>query len=445
MSRTVVVLATLDTKAEEAEFLRRQVIALGGRVTIIDLGVVGTPGLVADVGRDKIAEAGGRKLVELLEGPTREAAGPVMVAGATKILLDLIEAGRAHAVLGVGGTQGTSSCTQVMQALPYGFPKLMVSTVASGDTSRFVGVKDITMMFSVSDLVGVNPFTARILANAAAAAYGMSLVEGTVETVRGGKPLIAMTNLGVLTDGATLALTLFREAGYDVVVFHAVGSGGRAMEQLMKEGVIGAVFDYALGEIADEVFGGLRAGGPERLTVAGKLGLPQVICPGGAEHLGLFVEANVVPEKYREHRYVFHSPVIFVPLPQPRRNRSGRRRDLSAAAVHQREGGVHVSVAGRRAVFGARRPAPRSRERYGVLRRAQGGTSAERGSRGGGCRCGSPRVRTRGRAASDRVGGGRSGEGRPRVNGQVDRDLAIARAHESFATGRGGGPGRAPS
>lgn len=313
MSRTVVVLATLDTKAEEAEFLRRQVIALGGRVTIIDLGVVGTPGLVADVGRDKIAEAGGRKLVELLEGPTREAAGPVMVAGATKILLDLIEAGRAHAVLGVGGTQGTSSCTQVMQALPYGFPKLMVSTVASGDTSRFVGVKDITMMFSVSDLVGVNPFTARILANAAAAAYGMSLVEGTVETVRDGKPLIAMTNLGVLTDGATLALTLFREAGYDVVVFHAVGSGGRAMEQLMKEGVIGAVFDYALGEIADEVFGGLRAGGPERLTVAGKLGLPQVICPGGAEHLGLFVEANVVPEKYREHRYVFHSPVIFVP------------------------------------------------------------------------------------------------------------------------------------
>ena len=313
MSRTVVILATLDTKAEEAACLRQQVVLLGGSAVIMDLGVIGLPGLTADYSREAVAKAGGGELAELLKAPTRESAGPVMVAGATKIVLELITAGRAHAVVGVGGTQGTSSCTQVMQALPYGFPKVMVSTAASGDTSRFVGVKDISMMFSVSDLVGVNPFTARILANAAAAAYGMSLVEGTVDTGRSGKPLVAMTNLGVLTDGATLAQKLFRDAGYDVVVFHAVGSGGRAMEQLMKEGVIGAVFDYALGEIADDVFGGLRAGGPERLTVAGKLGLPQVICPGGAEHLGIFVEPNVVPDKYRDHKHVFHSPVVFVP------------------------------------------------------------------------------------------------------------------------------------
>jgi uncharacterized protein (UPF0261 family) len=313
VSRTVVILATLDTKAEEVDFLRRQLVAMGAQAAVIDLGVLGAPRTAADFGRAEVAKAGGGVLEELLEHPTREAAGPIMVAGATRILLDLIAEDRAHAVVGVGGTQGTSSCTQVMQALPYGFPKVMVSTVASGDTSRFVGVKDITMMFSVSDLLGVNPFTARILANAAAAAHGMSLVEESVETRRGDKPLIAMTNLGVLTEGATLALQLFRDAGYDVVVFHAVGSGGRAMEQLMKEGVIGAVFDYALGEIADDVFGGLRAGGPERLTVAGTLGLPQVICPGGAEHLGIFVEANVVPEPYRDHQHVFHSPVIFVP------------------------------------------------------------------------------------------------------------------------------------
>jgi len=236
-----------------------------------------------------------------------------MVSGATRIVLDLIRDDAAHAVLGIGGTQGTSSCTQIMQALPYGFPKLMVSTVASGDTSPFVGIKDITMMFSVSDLLGLNPFTARILANAAAAAYGMAQVEGSVQTGVSDKPLIAMTNLGVLTEGANHAVKLFREAGYDVVVFHAVGSGGRAMEQLMKEGVVGAVFDYAMGEIADDVFGGLRAGGAERLTVAGSLGLPQVICPGGAEHLGLFVEANTVPDEYKDHLHVFHSPVIFVP------------------------------------------------------------------------------------------------------------------------------------
>ena len=313
MIRTVVVLATLDTKAEEAEFLRNQIESLGGKATLIDMGVVGEPQTAPDVSRQDVARAGGAELSVLLEGPTREKAAPIMTGGATKILLDLIGSGGAHAVLGIGGTQGTTSCTQVMQALPYGFPKLMVSTVASGDTSSFVGIKDITMMFSVSDLMGLNRFTERILANAAAAAYGMSLVEGTVETGTGDRPLIAMTNLGVLTQGATLAIELFRDAGCDVVVFHAVGSGGRAMEQLMKEGVIDAVFDYALGEIADDVFGGLRAGGPERLTVAGSLGLPQVICPGGAEHLGLFVEPNVVPEKYRDHLHVFHSPVIFVP------------------------------------------------------------------------------------------------------------------------------------
>ncbi len=313
MTRTVVVLATLDTKSEEAAYLRSQIESRGGKVKLVDMGVLGDPQTIPDVSRQEVAAAGGAELSALLEAPTRETAAPIMADGATKILLDLIGAGEAHAVLGIGGTQGTSSCTQVMRSLPYGFPKLMVSTVASGDTSPFVGIKDITMMFSVSDLMGLNPFTERILANAAAAAYGMSLCEGSVEPGTGDRPLIAMTNLGVLTEGATLAIELFREAGYEVVVFHAVGSGGRAMEQLMKDGVVGAVFDYALGEIADDVFGGLRAGGPERLTVAGSLGLPQVICPGGAEHLGLFVEPNVVPEKYQNHRHVFHSPVIFVP------------------------------------------------------------------------------------------------------------------------------------
>jgi len=313
MTRTVVVLATLDTKGEEAEYLRSEIEARGGRAFVVDFGVLDVPRARADASRQEVAAAAGAEWDDVIRAPTREAAGPVMVAGATKLLLDMIRGGEVHAVLGIGGTQGTSSCTQVMQALPYGFPKLMVSTVASGDTSSFVGIKDIAMMFSVSDLLGINPFTARILANAAAAAYGMALSEAVVETGPGERPLIAMTNLGVLTEGATLALELFREAGYDVVVFHAVGSGGRAMEQLMKEGVVGAVFDYALGEIADELFGGLRAAGPERLTVAGRLGLPQVICPGGAEHLGLFVEPGAVPAEYADHAHVFHSPVIFVP------------------------------------------------------------------------------------------------------------------------------------
>ena len=141
----------------------------------------------------------------------------------------------------------------------------------------------------------------------------MAEVETKFVMEKGDKPLIGISNLGVLTNGAMKAIEYFEEKGYEVIVFHAVGSGGRAMEQMMKEGIIGAVFDYAMGEIADDVWSVLRAGGPERLSVAGKLRLPQVLCPGGAEHLGILVHPNEVPEEYKDHDYVFHSPVVFVP------------------------------------------------------------------------------------------------------------------------------------
>ncbi len=313
MSKTIAVLVTLDTKDQEAGYLKQQIEARGHKALLMDIGVIGAPGIPAGISREAIAEAGGTPLSKLLQNPSREAAGPVMVGGSIKLLNERIKADRVHAVMGLGGTQGTTSCCNIMQALPYGFPKIMVSTVASGDTSGFVGIKDITMMFSVSDILKLNPFTRRILSNAAAAACGMAEVETKFEMVRGEKPLIGMSNLGVLTKGSIEALKYFEEAGYEVIVFHAVGSGGRAMEQMMKEGIIGAVFDYAMGEIADDVFGVLRAGGPERLTVAGKLGLPQVLCPGGAEHLGILVPPNEVPDEYKNHKYVFHSPVVFVP------------------------------------------------------------------------------------------------------------------------------------
>lgn len=313
MSKTIALLVTLDTKDQEAAFVREQIEKRGHKVLLMDIGVVGTPGIPADYTREKIAEAGGRSLQSLLVNPTREEAGQVIVDGCRKILKDLVANGEVHAILGLGGTQGTSSCCDIMQVLPYGLPKIMVSTVASGDTSRFVGIKDITMMFSVSDILRLNPFTRKILSNAAAAACGMAESESIVEMQATDKPLIGMSNLGVLTNGAIEAIKYIEEAGYEVIVFHAVGSGGRAMEQMMKEGIIRAVFDYAMGEIADDVFHQLRAGGPERLTVAGQLGIPQVLCPGGAEHLGIFVPAHHVPEEYKNHKYVFHSPVIFVP------------------------------------------------------------------------------------------------------------------------------------
>ncbi len=313
MTKTIALLVTLDTKFQEADYLIQRIEKRGHQALLMDIGVVGEPGTQASISRAEIAKAGGSSLEKLLENPTREEAGPVMVKGSIDILLKKIAADQVHAILGLGGTQGTSSCCDVMQALPYGLPKVMVSTIASGDTSGFVGIKDITMMFSVSDILKLNPFTRKILANAAAAACGMAEVETKFLMEKGDKPLIGLSNLGVLTSGAMEAIKYIEEKGYEVVVFHAVGSGGRAMEQMMKEGIIGAVFDYAMGEIADDIWSVLRAGGPERLTVAGKLGLPQVLCPGGAEHLGILVPPNKVPAEYKDHSYVFHSPVVFVP------------------------------------------------------------------------------------------------------------------------------------
>ena len=311
--KTVAILATLDTKANEAGFMRSEIESLGGQALLIDLSLVGESELSADFTKQDVISAGGGNLAELLVKPNREQSNPFIVAGATKIVTELQESGKIHAVVSLGGTQGTSTCAPILQSLPYGFPKVMLSTAASGDTSPFVGIKDITMMFAVSDILGLNVFSRKILANAAAAAWGMAQSEQCI-TKSEAKGVIGMSNLGVLTQGAMRAIKLFEEAGYEVITFHAIGAGGDAMEQMMKEGIINAVFDYGLGEIADGIWGVLRAGGPERLTVAGKLGLPQVVVPGGSEHLGILVnEPNKIPTGYENHQSTWHSPYVFVP------------------------------------------------------------------------------------------------------------------------------------
>ncbi len=311
--KTVAILATLDTKADEAGFMRSEIESLGGQALLIDLSLVGESKLSADITKQEVISAGGGNLAELLVKPNREQSNPFIVAGATKIVKELQESGKINAVVSLGGTQGTSTCAPILQALPYGFPKIMLSTAASGDTSPFVGIKDITMMFAVSDILGLNIFSRKILANAAAAAWGMAQSEQCI-TKSEAKGVIGMSNLGVLTQGAMRAIKLFEEAGYEVITFHAIGAGGDAMEQMMKEGIINAVFDYGLGEIADGIWGVLRAGGPERLTVAGKLGLPQVVVPGGSEHLGILVnEPNKIPAGYENHQITWHSPYVFVP------------------------------------------------------------------------------------------------------------------------------------
>jgi uncharacterized protein (UPF0261 family) len=313
MNKTIVILATLDTKGPEADYLREQVKEYGDKAILIDTGVMGKATVKADFTREQVAEAGGQPLAELLKNPTQEKAHPIMAGGAISIIKKLLADGKADGIISLGGTQGTTLGTRVMREFPYGFPKVMVSTIASGNVSSFVDIKDITMMFSVGDILGLNPVMCKILSNAAGAVCGMVNSKVKIEIKKGDKPLIGMTNIGLATRGTIKALELFQEKGYNVIVFHAVGTGGRAMEQMMKEGIIGAVLDYAIVEVPMELYKGLSAGGPDRLKTAGKLRIPQVICPGGVEHIGFIVkEENKAPKEFSNRKYYFHTPIIFV-------------------------------------------------------------------------------------------------------------------------------------
>jgi uncharacterized protein (UPF0261 family) len=305
--KSIVVLSTLDTKGRESQFLREQIEGFGDKAILVDAGVVGCPTATADVSREAVAEAGGVPLPTLLENPDRERAAPVMAAGAAKIICALCERGEMHALIGLGGTQGTTLCTKVMRALPYGLPKIMVSTMASGNVARWVDIKDITMMFSVADILGLNPLTRKILANAAGAACGAAAVG--VPLVTGRKALVAVTTVGITTPGAMKAIEVLEAAGYETITFHAIGAGGRAMEQLMREGIVSAVLDYATIEVSNQMFDALLAADDDRLTTAGKLGLPQVLCPGAIEVL-VYGPPETVPPQYRSRTMIRHSPQI---------------------------------------------------------------------------------------------------------------------------------------
>jgi uncharacterized protein (UPF0261 family) len=297
----------MDTKGEEMEFVRAEIAKHGHRALLIDSGVSGQPRGRPDVTREQVAAAGGTSLAELLKHPSREVAAPIMARGATILVKDLVARGEVHGIVSLGGTQGTTLSTAVLRQLPYGFPKVMVSTMASGNVGPFVDIKDITMMFPVTDILGLNPVSRKILSNAAGAVSGMAESDVRLET--SDKPLVGVTTVGITTPGAMKAVEVLQAAGCETIVFHAVGTGGRAMEALIKEGIIKAVLDLATIEVANEMYHALLAAGPERLTVAAGLGLPQVLCPGAIAIL-VFGTPDTVPVKYHDRKYVPHSPQI---------------------------------------------------------------------------------------------------------------------------------------
>jgi uncharacterized protein (UPF0261 family) len=303
---TIALVGTLDTKGREYAFLRERLRESGVDVLIIDAGINEPIGLEADVSREEVARAAGADAAALAAAGDRGAAVTAMAAGAEAIVRELYAARRFDGILALGGSGGSSIAAPAMRALPVGVPKLLVSTVASGDTRPYVGAVDVTMMYSVVDISGVNTVSARIMANAAGAIAGM--VKATVPTAAG-KPLVAATMFGVTTPCVTTARERLEELGYEVLVFHATGAGGQSMEALAKDGFLAGVLDVTTTELADELVGGVLSAGPDRLEAAGAAGVPQVVSLGALDMVN-FGPRESVPPQFDDRNLYVHNPTV---------------------------------------------------------------------------------------------------------------------------------------
>ncbi len=316
---TVILLGTLDTKGQEYGFVRDRLHALGVQTTLIDGGIRGEPLTTPDISRQEVARAAGTTVQALVDAGDRGAAVDAMAAGATAIVRKLVDAGEAHGMLGLGGSGGSTLVTLVMRELPIGFPKLVVSTVASGDTRPYVGDTDIAMMPSIVDIAGINRLSEQILGNAAAAIAGMAKNHETYQPSAGHKPIIGATMFGVTTPCVTEARTQLEERGYEVLVFHATGVGGDAMETLVRKGIITGVLDITTTELADALVGGVLAAGPERLEVAGQLGVPQVVSVGALDMVN-FGPMESMPAQFRDRTLHRHNATITLMRTTPAEN-----------------------------------------------------------------------------------------------------------------------------
>jgi uncharacterized protein (UPF0261 family) len=304
MPKTVAILGTFDTKGQEFGYLRSRIESVGLDTLLMDCGVLEASGLPVDVSPQEIAAAGGFCIENLVAAHDRGAAIAAMTAGAIAVIQRLFREERIHGLISLGGSAGTTIATAAMRSLPAGFPKVMVSTLASGDTRPFVGTKDIVMMYPIVDIAGLNRLSRRVLGNAAAAIAGM--VSQELAEPAGVGPLIAATMFGVTTPCVTAARRLLEQSGCEVMVFHATGTGGMAMEELISDGYVAGVLDITTTELADELAGGVMSAGPRRLEAAGKKSIPQVVCPGAIDMVN-FGPLDSVPEKYRGRRLYVHN------------------------------------------------------------------------------------------------------------------------------------------
>jgi uncharacterized protein (UPF0261 family) len=306
LNKQILLIGSFDTKGEEYAFVRDLIETRGLKTLLLDTGVLDDPSITPDIPAGDVARAGGSSLKKLRAEADRGKAVDVMIAGVRKLVPDLFDKGEFDGVLGLGGGAGTNIATAAMRELPVGLPKVMVSTLASSDVSSFVGVKDITMMYPIVDIAGLNRLSRRILANAAGAVCGM--VEQQMPQVEE-KPLIAATMFGVTTPCVTVVREKMEQAGYEVLVFHATGTGGRAMEALIRDGYFEGVADLTTTEWCDEVAGGVLSAGPDRLEAAAKAGIPQVVSCGALDMVN-FHAMHTVPKQFQKRNLYKHNPTV---------------------------------------------------------------------------------------------------------------------------------------
>ena len=301
MAKRILLVGTLDTKGDEYAFAGDLIVARGHNSLLMDVGVAGEATCDADIVAAEVAEAGGSSLEALRAQGDRNAALEVMMRGAVTLAAEHVST--VDGVLALGGSGGTAVGTAVMRSLRVGLPKLMLSTLASGDVGPYVGESDIAMMYSVADIAGLNRISRQIIANAVGAICGM--VEQALPPDKD-KPIVAATMFGVTTPCVTRLRARLEAAGYEVVVFHATGSGGRAMEKLIRSGFFAGVADVTTTEWCDEIVGGVLSAGPERLTAAAESSVPQVVSCGALDMVN-FWALDTVPDRFRARTLHAHN------------------------------------------------------------------------------------------------------------------------------------------
>jgi len=302
----IAVLGTLDSKGHEHRFVADVIEQRGHSVTLIDLGTGSIPQVKPDITRYDVAEAAGLDLKALIDKRDRGECVVAMSTAAPVLLAKLVSEGKIHGVISLGGGGGTALATSAMRALPVGFPKLMVSTLASGNTAHYLGTKDITMMPSIVDVAGLNSISKTIFTRAAGAICGM--VEAEINTSEN-KPLIAASMFGNTTECIQIATKVLEQAGYEVLIFHATGTGGKTMESLIESGMIKGVLDLTTTEWADELVGATLSAGPTRMDAMSLAKIPAVISPGCLD-MANFGERDSIPAKFEGRNFYIHNPQV---------------------------------------------------------------------------------------------------------------------------------------